>query len=480
MSELPSTSLSIPSSKELKKYQKALSKVAGIISNVDALNDLKTEYLSFKRTKQSQFKESFKIYRNHLSNVNKVDIFESKYKINHRTTNRHRQVSECNQKSNDDYLKSKDGFQHNSENSRSSIPQDSNDNSLKVQDNRLRHSENHTTSIPQDVCNLENRRPSIPQDVCPPPFPQDYCRPVSQDQESFAHHIVYDDVDEHILPPNNSRTSTQNNNIHLHHPNSNPPNPNIDRQEVVHDRRSEVDNDTNLFDDDISSSNSNQNSHLSSTNSRETNEHTETNTNDDNLQNNDEVNIDDVEPFFTCCNCHRTQNRQLLDTFGDSYEIFFHHCNNLQVRSRRKFKHIHSTSNEDNSIDIILCSECHNHLIDQDDSNNANKSIYTWPSFIWYLFSDPSLQHLYGDFLWKFIPTQWRYWWIDEVQLHIPSLLNVTIDNPSPTMEDCTHIINEWNNDVDSFLLSRLAKTCDNHLMPNILCPWGCTEYYHK
>ena len=65
MSESSSTIISIPSSKELKQYQKALSKVEGITSQVDCLNDLKSEYLLFKRTKQCQFKEAFKVYRNY-------------------------------------------------------------------------------------------------------------------------------------------------------------------------------------------------------------------------------------------------------------------------------------------------------------------------------------------------------------------------------------------------------------------------------
>ena len=32
--------------------------------------------------------------------------------------------------------------------------------------------------------------------------------------------------------------------------------------------------------------------------------------------------------------------------------------------------------------------------------------------------------------------------------------------------------IKEWNDDVALYLLSRLAPTCNKHLLPSIKCPW--------
>ena len=33
---------------------------------------------------------------------------------------------------------------------------------------------------------------------------------------------------------------------------------------------------------------------------------------------------------------------------------------------------------------------------------------------------------------------------------------------------------------MDSQLLSRIASSCNTHLLPKILCPWGCSEFNHK
>ena len=56
----------------------------------------------------------------------------------------------------------------------------------------------------------------------------------------------------------------------------------------------------------------------------------------------------------------------------------------------------------------------------------------------------------------------------------------ISIDNPSPIFVDRTLEIDEWNEDINSYELARLASTCNKHLMPKILCPWGCTEYNHR
>ena len=37
-----------------------------------------------------------------------------------------------------------------------------------------------------------------------------------------------------------------------------------------------------------------------------------------------------------------------------------------------------------------------------------------------------------------------------------------------------------WNEDIQSCMLSCLKSTCNKNLIPNILYPWGCTEYNHK
>ena len=40
--------------------------------------------------------------------------------------------------------------------------------------------------------------------------------------------------------------------------------------------------------------------------------------------------------------------------------------------------------------------------------------------------------------------------------------------------------MNKWDSDIESMKLSRLRDTSNKHLMPCVLCPWGCSEFYHQ
>ena len=117
------------------------------------------------------------------------------------------------------------------------------------------------------------------------------------------------------------------------------------------------------------------------------------------------------------------------------------------------------------------------------ETSKENIKVYespecSWPGFVWSILSDQELVTIYGQRIWQFIPQTWRYWWItsaadlftDEVSLHHPQ--SVFVDK---TME-----INEWDTDIESMNLSRLRDTTNKHLMPRVLCPWGCSEHYHK
>ena len=37
-----------------------------------------------------------------------------------------------------------------------------------------------------------------------------------------------------------------------------------------------------------------------------------------------------------------------------------------------------------------------------------------------------------------------------------------------------------WKDDIKSGMLSCLENTCNNLIMPTVLCPWGYSEYLHK
>ena len=100
--------------------------------------------------------------------------------------------------------------------------------------------------------------------------------------------------------------------------------------------------------------------------------------------------------------------------------------------------------------------------------------------FICSLFTNKDIQERHGVKVWKFISHTFRYWWIDEVVMTIPTLTDVTIESPSSYINDRTKDHITWKEDIKSGLLSRLANTCNNLLMSTSLCPWRCSEYLHK
>ena len=169
--------------------------------------------------------------------------------------------------------------------------------------------------------------------------------------------------------------------------------------------------------------------------------------------------------------------------------IFFSHksiclirCSSFYVYSTRKFKFVQSTNDESNTVDFVFCRECHNHLTTYPTRRKKFQSYNypknTWPGFIWSMLSDEMLIRKYQCRIWQLIPRPWRYWWIDDAN----PLFNdrITLDSPTPIISDRTCETNEFDSDIKSLQLGRLRDTTTKHLMPCVLCPWGCTEFYHE
>ena len=153
----------------------------------------------------------------------------------------------------------------------------------------------------------------------------------------------------------------------------------------------------------------------------------------------------------------------------------------FEVHSRRRFKFVRSTNDEDNTVDLFLCQECAIHLTLE--TSKANMKIYnsatnTWPGFVWSIFIDVSLMDKYNTRLWQMIPQTWRYWWIDSARICFTA--DISLHMPQSIFVDKTVEINEWDSDIESMELSRLRNTSNKHLMPCVLCPWGCSEFLHQ
>ena len=82
---------------------------------------------------------------------------------------------------------------------------------------------------------------------------------------------------------------------------------------------------------------------------------------------------------------------------------------------------------------------------------------------------------------WSFIPKLWRHWWIKSSDfISLSAYGNISIDYPEPFVVDRTRNLSLMRNLLEENTLGSLMEACsEKFLLPNVLCPWGCSEYIH-
>ena len=181
-----------------------------------------------------------------------------------------------------------------------------------------------------------------------------------------------------------------------------------------------------------------------------------------------------------CDNCKRQQSNYLIEKYSiDSpYHIQFINQNSSNIGSR-KFKHTSLLSSRNsNSLEYLLCNPCNQHLTNPTDYTT---DAFCWPSFLLSLLENKSLHDHYGStYLWRFIPTEYRYWWIDYIKLNFPNdFIDISIEYPKPFFNDITMDIVDWEKGINSGELTELARICNDYILPTIMCPWGDSVFPH-
>ena len=175
-------------------------------------------------------------------------------------------------------------------------------------------------------------------------------------------------------------------------------------------------------------------------------------------------------PSF-CCNCFRENN----DSLNDFYRINFETIWSDEVRSR-KFKNFTTSRNE--NLQHIICKECKIYLT---TDNEHEKDKCSWPSFLWKLLLNEEIISIYGCHVWKLIPRQWRFWFIESLKEFEPqNYERITIDFPPPLVQDVSEKRHEWDRLVNSYTLPNLRDACNKFMVPTVLCPFGCSEFLHR
>lgn len=189
------------------------------------------------------------------------------------------------------------------------------------------------------------------------------------------------------------------------------------------------------------------------------------------MDSNDEINQ------RKCSNCKRLQSHYLIQQYGTTYRIEFTSVYKHHVKTRRKFKFLIDDDFHNNRCTV--CVQCCKYLT-LEDNKCANSPSNTWPSFIWYMLSSNDIRKYYHIvYVWGFIPTTWRYWWIESLEFASMNM-TLSIDSPKPFFADKTKDIIKWDQEISSYSLPRLRDICNELMIPCVLCPFGCSTFIHR
>ena len=143
----------------------------------------------------------------------------------------------------------------------------------------------------------------------------------------------------------------------------------------------------------------------------------------------------------------------------------------------RKFKHNDNELN-DSTVTYPLCTECEQYLTRHDNYQNEQ---YCWPSFLCSLLSNERCHNVYGNYIWRLIPTEFRYWWVNYIRDAFPQVFHeATIEFPSPIFDNVSMWIKRWNEGLNTSTLPSLTSICNEMIIPTIMCPWGDSVFLHN
>ena len=162
-----------------------------------------------------------------------------------------------------------------------------------------------------------------------------------------------------------------------------------------------------------------------------------------------------------CANCHRK------NTAGTT-TIRLRLVNPSCINMRKKFSLFKRRPVRSRQ----LCGNCYVYLC----TNEHHINKYAWSAYVWNFLA----RLVNGTTIsqrWQALPQSWHLWWKDEAV----RLLNVNFAAAGPPLfVERTSDREEFLTMLKELKLGDIMRTCNRLLYPDILCPWGCTEYIHK
>ena len=135
---------------------------------------------------------------------------------------------------------------------------------------------------------------------------------------------------------------------------------------------------------------------------------------------------------------------------------------------------------DDRDAPLDLCRECSSYL-DRNEDHPPDDWTCCWPGYMWKLLTDDAVLGSIGVDAWKLVCEAWRHWWWHS----LPELCDryqdrSALDARAPYFKDVTQERNRILKMRKELKLGDIKKISDELLFPTVLCPWTCTEYFHK
>jgi len=129
---------------------------------------------------------------------------------------------------------------------------------------------------------------------------------------------------------------------------------------------------------------------------------------------------------------------------------------------------VNSSFCKKNRVRMTLCQQCKCALTNQ-PSKILEEDV--WPAMFWGWLTDLNLMQWFGSDLWKVVPDEWRYWWIDAIVECAPVFRNVTLESPLPIFSDVTGRKGELETGIGMMCALDMQRVCNEHLLPLVRCP---------
>ena len=193
-----------------------------------------------------------------------------------------------------------------------------------------------------------------------------------------------------------------------------------------------------------------------------------------------------------CANCCRHQISDPNYKFS-MCRIYSHRLKPLKTPLMR----VSCSRSSNEARPYYLCESCHDFLAQHDDEKKRFSWASMWPSFFWDILvgtdastSVPFHMTYTPDYLWQFIPIPVRRYWLKSIE-EWGVYSECSLDFPVSLFQDRTNDIDDFTKNISEYTYSGFLKALDpsrlpgveEHscglpiVLPNVLCPWGCTEY---